>query len=326
MRKFLILSLLGFFGLQLNAQQLPLFNQYREYPSFVNPASVSMDYFAAGSPERLLKVGGGSRLQWVGNESFTISTSIIQADAFVNLGNVSLAGSGYFIQDKVDVTSMNGFYGRGAVYIGEPRNSSFWGGLGFSAGYINHTIDLKKLKAYNANDPLLSYAALSASTYDLSVGAFGVVQWDSYEKALIFGFSAPQFMEPQIQFLEDNLYDFKLPRHYFAHLTFFASTSADYGFFEASAWGKLIAGNRPHINLNLKYQANSNVWFGLGGTTAPAMQVEIGTNLKMSKVVSYDSTKENFLKIGYGFEIPFNGSYASYLGSSHELNISFVLF
>lgn len=309
----------------LNAQQLPLFNQYREYPGFVNPASVSMDYFAAGAPDRMLKVGLGSRLQWVGNESFTVNTSIINGDAFFNMGGVSFAGGGYFLQDKVDVTSMNGFYGRGAVYVGDPYNR-FWGGIGFSAGYIRHVVDLRKLKAYNAGDPLLSYAALDASTFDLGVGAFGVFQWDGYEKALLFGASLPQMMEPEIRFLDDNTYDFLLPRHLFTQLTFFASTSADYGFFEASLWGKLIEGIRPHIDLNLRYQANSNIWLGIGGSNVATLHLEVGTNFRMGRTVSYASDEDNYLKIGYGFDVPFNTNYASYLGAAHEINIAFVIF
>ena len=41
------------------------------------------------------------------------------------------------MQDKVDVTKMDGFFARGAVYIGDIRNR-FWGGLGFSAGFAIH--------------------------------------------------------------------------------------------------------------------------------------------------------------------------------------------
>lgn len=326
MKKFLLLFFLSSAFSQLRAQQLPLFTQYREYPGFVNPAAVSMDYFAAAAPERMLKVGGGSRLQWVGNESFTVATSIIHGDAFFNLGGVSFAGGGYFLQDKVDVTSMNGFYGRGAVYIGDPVYNRFWGGLGFSGGYIRHALDLRKLKAYNANDPLLSYAALDASTFDFGVGAFGVFQWDGYEKALMFGVSVPQMLEPEIRFLDDNAYDFLLPRHLFTQLTFMASTSADYGFFEATLWGKLIEGTQPHIDLNLRYQANSNVWLGIGGSSVATLHLEVGTNLRVGRTVSHASNEDNYLKIGYGFDMPFNTNYASYLGAAHELNISFVVF
>lgn len=326
MKKHLYLLLFGFSFHLLPAQQLPLFNQYREYPGFVNPAAVSTDYFAAAAPERMLKVGGGSRLQWVGSESFTVATSIIHGDAFFNLGGVSLLGGGYFLQDKVDVTSMNGFYGRGAVYIGDPVYSSFWGGLGFSAGYIRHVVDLRELKAYRADDPLLSYASLDASTYDFGLGAFGVFQWDGYEKALIFGVSSPQMLEPEIRFLDDTAYDFILPRHIFTYLSFFASTSQDYGFFEASLWGKLIDGTRPHIDLNLRYQVNSNVWLGIGGSSVATLHLEIGTNLKMARAVSHARNEDNYLKIGYGFDMPFNTNYASYLGAAHELNIAFVIF
>lgn len=326
MKKLFYLLFLTSLQQLLPAQQLPLFNQYREYPAFVNPAAVSIDYFTAAAPDRMLKAGIGSRLQWVGNESFTVATSIIQGDAFFNLGGVSLAGSGYFLQDKVDVTSMNGFYGRGAVYIGDTNYSSFWGGLGFSAGYIRHAIDLRKLKAYNANDPLLSYAALDAATFDFGVGAFGVFQWGGYEKTLLFGVSVPQMLEPEIRFLDDNTYDFLLPRHLFTQVSFLASTAQDFGFFEASVWGKLIEGIRPHIDLNLKYQINSNVWLGIGGSNVGTLHLEVGTNLRMGRTVSYANDADNYLRIGYGFDMPFNTNYASYLGAAHEIHIAFVVF
>lgn len=315
----------------LSSQQLPLFTQYREYAGFVNPAAITIDYFVAGAPDRLVKVGGGSRLQWVGNESFTISTSILNAEGFTRIGsgNVSAGGGLFFLQDQVDVTSMNGFYGRGAIYVGNSDRASFtsfWGGLGFSVGYVNHRVDLKKLKAPDATDPLLNFVTLNSSIYDIGVGAFGVFQFEEYEKTLMFGISVPQLTEPEVKFADETTYDFVLPQHIFTHLSFFASTSEDFGFVEASIWAKLVEGLQPHVDFNVRYQINSNVWFGAGGSNIGTVHLEVGTNFKMGKVVSRDRDADNYLRIGYGFDMPFNTSYASFLGASHELNMAFVIF
>lgn len=330
MRKLLLLVLCYFAFQQLDAQQLPLFNQYREYPGFVNPAAVNMDNFVFDPELNFFFKGGlGSRLQWVGNKDFTIHTSIINTEFFFHPSpsGISFGGGLFAMQDKVDVTSMNGLYGKGALYVGAPDNR-FWGGLGFNVGYVHHTINIQKLKAYHANDPLLlNYAPLSSASPDLGVGAFGVLQWGGYETALSFGFSIPQIMETEVRFEDGNLYDYNLLRHVFTHVTFFTATSSEnFGFFEASAWGKWVEGLGNHIDLNLRYQVDSNFWFGAGGSSSGALHLEIGTNFRLLGIESEQSDKRSFLRLGYGFDVPFNPKYASYLGASHELHCALIIY
>lgn len=330
MRKLLLLVLCYFAFQQLDAQQLPLFNQYREYPGFVNPAAVNIDFFTRGTPEKMLTAGGGSRLQWVGNKDFTIQTSILHTESLYYLDGVSLALGGFFLQDKVDVTAMNGFYGRGAVYIGEPSRSSFWGGLGFNVGYVHHRIDIQKLKAYHGNDPLLqAYAPLSSASYDVGVGAFGVFPFKSDDnggKTLLLGVSIPQIMEPEVKFLDGATYDYNLIRHVFTQITFLSSNSSDLKFFEASLWGKWVEGLGAHVDLNIRRQVNGNLWLGGGASSSGTFHLEIGTNLKLWETSEASKNRDNFVKIGYGFDVPFNTRYASYLGASHELHCSFIIY
>ncbi len=323
--RLLAIALLFAFCLPLPAQQLPIFTQYRHYGGLINPADVPLDYFTSDQlPERFIKISGGQRLQWVGNENFNFNTSVIDGTGFFNLGNVSLLGGGYFIHDQVDVTTTDGFYGRAAVYIGDPRGM-FWGGLGFNAGYVLHTIDLRQLKAYQANDPVLDYANLTATAPDLGVGGFGVFQWNNYDQVLLLGASVPQLLEPDISFTDNTDFDYQRIRHFYGRATFIAKTRSDYGFFEASIWNRYVPGLPMSIDLNLRYQVSSPFWFGLGASTNGTAHVEAGSNISVSRTSAYDRS-ENYLQIGYGFDFPFNPAYGTYFGASHEINLAFLIY
>ena len=325
MKNLTLLCALLAISLSLYAQQLPIFTQYRHYGGLINPADVPLDYFVNGQPpERFFKISGGQRLQWIGNENFNVSTSVIDGTGFFNLGNVSLSGGGYFIHDEVDVTKSDGFYGRAAVYVGDPRGT-FWGGLGFNTGYVLHTIDLRQLKAYEANDPLLNYANLTASSFDLGVGGFGVFQWNQYDQVLLLGVSVPQILEPEITFTDNADFDYQRVQHIYGRATFIAKTRGDYGFFEVSVWNRYVPGVPMSVDLNLRYQVSSPFWFGLGASTNGTAHVEAGTNIPVGKISNYDGS-QNYMQIGYGFDFPFNPAYSTYFGSSHEINLAFVIF
>lgn len=311
-------------------QQLPLFTQYREHHGHINPAFPSQDYFVNGLPDRMIKVGGGQRLQWVASDVFTVSTSVLHGEGFFNLGNVALLGGGYFMHDEVDVTTMDGFYGRGAVYVGniDAYNANgFWGGIGFNAGYVSHSIDLRKLKAYEAGDDLLAYDYLTDFTPDLGVGCFGIYYWDSYDKMLMMGISAPQLLEFEVAFEDSDKKDYSYTRlrHFYGQLSFISNTSQDFGFFEASLWGKYVQGLTPHIDLNLRYQFSSPFSVGLGGSTNGAVHFEAGANIPVGKTHRNDRST-NYLKVGVSSAFPFNPNYSTQFGLTHEVNLSYVIF
>lgn len=324
--KFIVLPLIFLSSCTyLSAQLLPIFSQYRDYLGYVNPASPSLDLFTMGDPSRqFVKAGGGQRLQWIGSDNFKVNTSIFSGEAFFNFDGVSVLGGGYYIHDQVDVTTTDCFHGRAALYIGNPEGS-FWGGLGFSAGYMLHAIDIGKLRSYEAGDPLLDYAKLTASSSHLGVGAFGIYQIDNYDHVFIFGISTPQLFETELSFSENSAYDYIRFRHIFTHLSFITTTSEYYGFFEISAWAKFVEGLRPNVDLNLRYQVSSPFWIGLGGSSNGSVNFEIGSHIGVGTFSSRDYS-DNAIKFGYAFAFPLNPKYSTYFGTTHEVNLSFLIF
>ena len=325
MRFLYFVSLYLLFSSSVLAQQLPIFSQYREYSGLINPAAVPLDYFINANLDRLIRISGGQRLQWIANENFKVSTSVLSGEIFKNQGNSSFAAGAYFMHDEVDATQIDGFFGKFALYVGEPRNR-FWGGIGFNVGYTIHSINLQRLKALESNDPLLQFAVISSNNTNIGIGGFGVYQWDGYDKMLLFGISIPQLYESEISFYEDINHDYVLTRHYYSQVTFITNTSKDdFGFLEFSAWGKYIYGLPPNIDLNVRYQLSSPIWLGLGGSTNGTVHIETGTFFNIGKIKD-DDRSQNYLKIGYAMDFPLDPRYSVYYGTSHEINLSLFLF
>ncbi len=331
MKHLILITLFSIFSLQLaQSQLLPILNQYREHIGFVNPAAVSTDFMLAlPSADYMIKVGGGHRIQWVDNDTWQVNTSIIDLEAATALNGIGLAGGLYFVNDEVDVTETNSFFGRGAVYVGDLNLGRFWGGVGFNVGYTLHSIDLRRLRAYEGNDPLLEFDKLTGNTTDLGVGVFGVYQLDSYNKFVSFGLSMPQLLEQQVTFdnSDSQDYDYTQFRHVYGHASFVATTSSSdrLSFFEATAWVKHVQGFRPNIDVNLRYQISSAFSFGLGGNSNSTLHLEAGTNLFVDDR-GYNERARNRIRLTYGLDFPFNTSYSAYSGPSHEIHVFFLTF
>ena len=63
MIRYFLLPILLLTSLCVSAQQLPLFTQYRENATIINPAAMESDFFAYGNNVTL---GASYRAQWVG--------------------------------------------------------------------------------------------------------------------------------------------------------------------------------------------------------------------------------------------------------------------
>ena len=314
----LTISLICLFASGIFAQQLPIFNQYREYYGYINPASINMDFFAAVDREAFHSYGASHRRQWIGNTNFSSNTSMARGESFFELGpSVGITAGGFLMNDNIGATSFTGIYGRGSVYVGNLQGSFF--GIGFTGGAVNHTLDLNDLYVVDQDDQIISYERLSSISPDLGVGIFGVLDLDRTGDMLLYGgASIPQVLGLRISFDRFEQYDYDQLRHYYAHLGFYKETSyRDYSFIEFSVWGKYIANLQPHLDFNFRYQIIRQFWFGAGYSTAKAIIAETGTNFAIG-----DS---RYLKIGYGFSTPFGVRYGQYTGSTHEVNLSIII-
>ncbi|NJK83843.1 MAG: type IX secretion system membrane protein PorP/SprF, partial [Saprospiraceae bacterium] len=126
----------------LSAQQLPLFTQYREFNSAVNPAGISSDYMAFGQNG---VVGASYRVQWR-EINASPRTAFFRGDYLSdqNRGINMLAG-GHIIHDQTGPISLTGAYGRiGGVISDDPS----YGGIsiGLSAGVVQYRLNANELR------------------------------------------------------------------------------------------------------------------------------------------------------------------------------------
>ncbi len=99
--------------LTAQAQQLPIFTQYREYQSFINPAAVSSDYFTY---EYNLSFGASYRRQWLDFNDSPRNLFVRGEYVGKTQGKAHLIAGGYFLRDDTHPISFNGAYGRVGVF------------------------------------------------------------------------------------------------------------------------------------------------------------------------------------------------------------------
>lgn len=118
MRKPLLFTFVCFVFLNLakvSGQQLPLFTQYRDYYGYINPASVSIDFFVSDRTA-FNAFGISHRRQWINSTFPTVVTTVGRGEFFFRSNNgPSFSVGGYFMSDKAGATSLNALYGRGAL-------------------------------------------------------------------------------------------------------------------------------------------------------------------------------------------------------------------
>lgn len=303
---------------QLFAQQLPLFTQYREYYGYVNPASISIDFLA--SDRRAFNAFGAShRRQWIGSTFPTVTSTVGRGEFFFSgNGSVSFLAGGYFMSDKAGAISFNGAYGRAALFIGDIEYGSFFS-IGFTAGAVQHRVKTNRLAAFDLTDPLL-FVDANTIFPDLGAGIFGVLKANR-DINLYGGISIPQLFGLQLDLpTEEGVFTYERLFHLYNYAGVYINTSQgydDYSFLEISVWGKYLPGLPYHADLNFRYQISTPFWIGVGASTTQNVHLETGVNLNFSN-------RDGYMKIGYGFDFPFNTDYASYVGSSHEINLTFI--
>lgn len=305
------------FSPELFSQQLPLFTQYREYHSYINPASISHDYF---SQEYNLTLGASFRKQWVGLEAspgslFFKGEYILRTNTAFNL-----SFGGYLMTFDTDPISTNGAYGKiAALFTEDPYFGAFSVGLTFGA--LNYQIDAGGLIPFHVNDAILSNSASEQQMVpDIGFGAYYYKQFrdGGLEGDVIYaGLSVPQLLGLDIQFRDNQgTYGIEQQRHVYGVAGYYKYFN-ELSFFQPSVWVRYVPNAPVQFDLLARYQHNRTFWVGTGIATSKIIHFEGG-------VFIGNPSKKNSLKIGYGFDYPFS-SYGSVFGSAHEINLALLL-
>lgn len=314
--KKIVLFILAFLiNQRIVAQQLPLFTQYREYHSIINPAMVSSDFMLN---TYRIGLGASSRMQWIGLKNFP-STQVLHGEWVLQPeNNFTFVTGGHILQDRVGREGATSFNGRLAGYFsGNPKNEGFAAGL--TAGLKQYRLDATNSQLTNPND-VLADIRLQKLYPDISVGIFGYRSLtDDEDNVLSGGMSIPQVFAADLTFesAKGKASLRRLP-HYYATIGYYKFLSSE-SFIELSSWLRYIKNTPFQADFNLRYQIQEYLWIGAGYSTSQIAHAEIGFLIgKIRDWSGYD------IKIGYGYDMPFN-TYTPYFGATHELNITFLI-
>ncbi len=310
-----IIAFLLFALSDLSAQHLPLFTQYRDHLSLLNPAAVSGDYLVY---EQSVTIGASYRRQWVGLEAGPETQTLHGTYLHAQRESMSWQFGGHLLNDQTGPTGFTGLYGR---ISGILTDDPYFGGLSFglSFGAVQYRVKATEIRLREENDILT--ATDQAQMYpDFGLGLFAYrrIEGGLLDGNQVYaGLSVPQVFGLDLQFEdEEGTFSTQRVQHYYGLLGMYAYLSDD-SFLEPSAWIKYVPGAPVNVDLNLRYQMQSNFWIGTGLSTARMFHLELG-------YLAFDFlTDDSIFRIGYGFDYAFR-DYGPAAGSTHEINISFA--
>lgn len=297
--------------LNVNAQQLPLFTQYREYQTILNPASVGSSYLAL---DQNLTFGASYRNQWTGLKNGPTTATLRGEYLYENTG-FSLLSGGYILHDQTGPTGNTGVYGRvGGVISPDP----YYGGIsvGLTAGMVQYRVNGNEIILREEGD---IFDGESQSKFSPDLG-FGIYAYKYLRKGdyVYGGISMPQLLGLDLAFKSDNgEYKTQRIQHMYA-MAGYMLRFKDGSLVEPSVWAKYVKGANANIDFNFRYQMQTSFWIGIGGSTAKAIHAEAGV------LLGDNAGLDNTIRIGYGFDYNFS-SFGPFAGSTHEINISYSL-
>ena len=300
----------------LKAQQLPLFTQYQEYYSILNPAAISTDYITKGYN---MSFGGSIRRQWT-NIDNNPQTQILRGNYIFQGDAASLNTGLHIIKDQTGPTGFTGAYLRLAGIVGNNDNGGF--SAGFNAGLAQFRLNGSQIEFADPTDALANrdYKTLYPDV-GLGVFAYRRINQNGFLDGdhISAGFSVPQVFGLDLTFREhDKNFTIKRLPHYYAMFGYYRHLGDD-SFIESSVWFRYVKNVPINADIKCRYQMNSFISMGLGYSTNKSVHAEIG--LLLGENMGWDT---HAIKIGYGYDMPF-GTISPYFGVAHEINLSFAL-
>ncbi|HRN41225.1 MAG: PorP/SprF family type IX secretion system membrane protein [Flavobacteriales bacterium] len=288
MRKIFVILFFFFSGV-LVAQQSEQYSQYSFNNMWYNPAFIGTT--------KCLEFKAGTRLQWMGfrgapRTSFASLQHTFKARNFHQNGKHAIGL--YVEQDEIHITTRT-YVKLGYAYH-KKLSSKFTGGVGVYAGIQQYAINT----AFSPNDPdpVLASASGSALKYpDIMPGIL------IYSNKVYYSFAVNQlyFKNIGVGGPENK----QINQYYFGwgH----KSPLGNWTFFKSFLLKANVMGP-PALDLNMNFDYQNNIGFGLGYRVGEAVIAQL-------KLRIFES-----IAIGYAFDFPLNKIYGNY---THEFMISF---
>ena len=346
MNKILLLSIFLWNSYHyLIAQTLPLFSQYRENQTIINPAALNMDFLIY---EYNLSAGISYRNQWTGAVSkfgadYGPNTKTGRFEIIVPRNKVYTGV--YILEDEAGPISTLGGYLRGGYIISsDPAYSGI--SLGFSLGLLQYRVDF--------SHPSLIEAPVSLNREPLKKvfpdAALGLFLYKRIEKGSLegdwfyAGISSPQLFELNLTTNQtgrdlDAIKTNAVTKIY-GLLGLFKYLNSD-SFLESSLWLKYID-SFPGFNMdiNARYQVSNIFWLGAG--MGLPIRFDGDRTIDFNQVISNLTYSEanllfeagfylgeniglydNNVKVGFGFGFIL-GSYDNPFKNTFEINVIYT--
>jgi type IX secretion system PorP/SprF family membrane protein len=316
------LTAFGFLALPLlsAAQQLPYQTQFRQLYAYINPASVSSDYFLY---EYNASVNASYRLQWAAQPQ-TPRTFHLAGEYIHNSGSrdaaFNLAGGAMLLRDRVGPLGLTGAYARVAsLFANDPYFGAF--SAGFSFGMTQYRILHDRIVWETLDDPDIPLDDISTTKPEVGLGIYyfkrlrrGKLAGDNFYA----GLSVPQLWAAHVEVSsQDNSVPLTRIPHFYLTSGWYHFFNEE-SFFEIGVWAKYVNGAKLNVHLTGRFQPLRTFWVGGGFNPNGLMHLETGFNLPGFLA------ENGALKIGYAFDYNIT-AFDLPLGSSHELHLSYLL-
>jgi type IX secretion system PorP/SprF family membrane protein len=293
------------------AQQLPLFTQYTELQTYLNPAAIPVDYLQYNMNQ---VAGLTYRLQWLGMEDAP-RTGLLRYERVREDKNLSTFG-GMLFSDKVGANYLTGLYARYSYQLRPAANDNLLLGLGLTGGLIQYRLVGKDLE-FEPEDVLRGDGQMSFLP-DFGLGV-NLTFYPETGTKWYAGLSLPQTfgLSARFETVGSDVISIKRVAHLYANGGAIFAVGQQ-GFLEPSVWVKYAKNAPIQVDFNLRQKFVNNFWMGIGYATSRNLHLEMGMILN-----SLLKLENAVLRIGYGFDYNI-ASYGANLGTTHELNVSYA--
>jgi type IX secretion system PorP/SprF family membrane protein len=302
------------FSLPIFAQQLPLFSQYREYHSYINPASLNSDFLRN---EYDTSFGVSLRSQWSGQPN-TPQTQFARTEWITDSDWVF---GGHLINDQAGPVGFSGAFGRFA-YIATGRQEDNGLVIGGSFGAVQHRIRGSKIQLLEAGD-VLDGIDQTRIIPDFGVGLYYYTTIGSSRRRrasnyVYGGLSLPQTFGLNLTYKTDTD-EFAMSRqwHYYATVGMYIFLGNS-GYLEPSAWIRYVNGAPIGASFGFRFQMDEYFWIG------PALGLNKEFNIEAGFFIGENIGLDNELKLGYSFGNSFQ-EYGPQYGTIHEISIVYLM-
>lgn len=287
---------------EMQAQQLPIFNEFSENMYVLNPAMTGRDNITA--------ISASYRHQWTGMPEAprTISLGVRTYAPKLNMGF-----GGYAWRDQSGPTTFTGGGFSYAYHIklgSEDGNNKNRLAIGLNVSVMQYQLKGEELTFNTPGDPLQMSVNRSRILPDAGAGICYYNNW------LYVGFSVPQMLSMKVRFegtgAISNIQ--RVPHFYLMSGVKIplGGKKEDLHFLSPTIWLKYAHSSPISANLGFRYFWKKTLGVGVGYATDGTVLADVNVNIK------------NMFRIGYAFSSPVN-RIARHLGTIHEMQLSYVI-